>query len=111
MFFHKKNLYSDIPDVLHLGLGPVLLPEDPTSNHSGVNRGSLLPNTLSNEVQVAWNAPSEFSHFKTSLIKESLDKYFKEGQTGLRFYERKRLALMSSTIAEFMKKRSRILFD
>ena len=28
----------------------------------------------------------------TELIKESLDKYFKEGQTGLRFYARTRLA-------------------
>ena len=120
MFFHKKNLYSDIPDVLHLALCCFMnIPLETTAetigsvinNHGCKNRGSLLPKTLSNEVQVAWNAPSEFSHFKTSLIKESLDKYFKEGQTGLRFYERKRLALMSSTIAEFMKKRSRILFD
>ena len=30
MFFHKKNLYSDISDVLHLALCSVLLPEDST---------------------------------------------------------------------------------
>ena len=91
MFFQKKKLYSDIPDVLHLALccfmnitlettaetiGSVI------NNHGCKNRSSLLPKTLSNEMQVAWNGPSEFSHLTTSLIKESLDNYFKESQTG-----------------------------
>ena len=54
---------------------------------------------------------SEFIRFTTSLIKESLDNYFKKSQTGVRLYARITLALMNSIIAKFMKKRSRILFD
>ena len=91
MFFHKKNLYSDISYVLHLAMccfvkiqleataktiGSVI------NNHGCKNRSSLLPKTLSNEMQVAWNGPSEFSHLTKSLIKESLDNYFKKSQTG-----------------------------
>ena len=91
MFFHKNNLYSDIPDIMHLALCRfVKIPLEATAettgsvinNHGCKNRNSLLPKTLSNEVHVAWNGPSEFSHLTTSLIKESLDNYFKKSQTG-----------------------------
>ena len=54
---------------------------------------------------------SEFIRFTTSLIKESLDNYFKKRQTGVRFYARITLALMRSIVAELKKKRSKILFD
>ena len=46
---------------------------------------------------------SESIRFTTSLIKESLDNYFKKSQTGVRFYARITLALMSSIVAELMK--------
>ena len=119
MPFHLCVIY-DIPDILHLALCCfVKIPLEATAetigsvikNHGSKNRSSLLPKTLSNEVQVTWNGPSEFSHLTTSLIKESLDNYFKKSHTRMRFYARTRLALMSSTISDFMKKCTRIQFD
>ena len=118
MPFHLCVIY-DIPDVLHLLRENFTCGNNSTAetigsvikNHGCKNRSSLLPKTLSNEVKVTWNGPSEFSHLTTSLIKESLDKYFKKSQTGMRFYVRTRLALMSTIIADFMKKCPRIQFD
>jgi hypothetical protein len=81
------------------------------NSHGSKNRSSLLPKALSNEVQVAWNGPSEFSNLTTSLIKESLECYFQTRQTGTRFYARTRLNLMSNTVAEYMRKLSRFLFS
>ena len=75
MFFLKKNLYSDIPEVLHLALCcfmKILLEATAMTiigsvinNHGSENRSSLLPKTLSIKVQVAWNGPSEFSYLTT----------------------------------------------
>ena len=59
MFFHKNNLYSDIPDIMHLALCRfVKIPLEATAettgsvinNHGCKNRSSMLPKTLSNEV-------------------------------------------------------------
>ena len=69
MFFQKKKLYSDIPDVLHLALCCFMKIKvkvtaetigSVNNNHSCKNWSSLLPKTLSNEAQVAWNGPSDF---------------------------------------------------
>ena len=120
MFFRKKNLYADIPEILHLALCCFMkIPLEATAetigsvinNHGSKSRTSLLPKTLSNEVQVAWNGPGEFSPLATSLIKDSLDTYFQHTQPGMRFFARTRLKIMSSTVAEYMKRPSRILFS
>lgn len=117
MFFTKKHLYSEIPDILHLAICSFLkIPLEATAetigsiinNHGSRNRSSLLPKSLSNEVQVNWNGPSEFSPEATSVIDEALITYFEGKQTGMRFFARTRLNIISSTIASYMKKPSRI---
>ena len=76
--FHKKNLYSDIPDVVHLALCCYMnIPLEVTAetlgsvinNHGCKNRSSLLPKTLSNEVQVAWNGIQSSAVSQQHLLK------------------------------------------
>ena len=72
----------------------------------GVSR--LLPKSLSNEVQVNWNGPNEFSQEDTSIIEEALESHFDGKETGMRFFARIMLNLMSSTIAAYINKPSSI---
>ena len=69
------------------------------NNHGCKNRSSLLPKSLSNEVQVNWNGPNKFSQEATSIIEEALDSHFDGKETEMRFFTLTRLNLMSSTIA------------
>ena len=112
--FKKKNLYSDISDILHLAICSfmkILLEATAETigslinNHSCKNRSSLLLKSLSNEVQVNWNGPNEEA---TSIIEEALESHFDGKETGMRFGAPTRLHLMSSTIAACINKSSRI---
>ena len=69
---------------------------------------SLRPSSLSSEVQVAWNGPSEFSRATEGIIKEAIEKYFETTQTGIRFYVQTPLKVMSSTIKSYFNCPSRI---
>ena len=74
----------------------------------GKSRYSLRPSSLSNEVQVAWNGPSEFSHATEDIIKEATEKYFATTQTGVHFYVQTPLKVMSGTIKSYFIRPSRI---
>ena len=81
------------------------------NSHGCKERCSLLPMSLSNEVQVVWNGPPEFHPETEKILKESLTEYFSGKSTGLRFYANTKLNLMSSTIAKYKGQASRILFS
>ena len=80
------------------------------NRHGSKERASLLPASLSNEVQVNWNGPLEFSPSATKIIKEALDLYFQGKTTGLCFYTNSKAKIISTTVASFMKRPSRIDF-
>ena len=81
------------------------------NRHGCKERCGLLPSSLSNEVQVVWNGPAEFHPDTHKLIKQSLAIHFEGKATGLRFYANTRLNLMSSTIANYIREKSRIVFN
>ena len=119
MMCTKSNLYKGISDILHLALCCfVKAPLEATAEtigsvinqHGNKGRCSLLPSSLSNEVQIAWNGLEEFQTATTDLIREALYEYFEGKKTGLRFYINTKLKLMSTTIRDNMAKRSRIYF-
>ena len=114
-----KDLFDGISGILHLALCCfVKAPLEATAESVGSvigrygsrDRWSLLPANLSAEIQVAWNGPHLFSPEATSLIEEALKRHFEGKETGLRFYVNSKLKLVSSTIASYMKKPSRIQF-
>ena len=79
--YTKPALYSEIPLVLHVTLCCfVKVPLEATAETIGsvVNQNgrkfmySLHPSSLSNEVQVAWNRPAEFSRATDEKIKTTL---------------------------------------
>jgi hypothetical protein len=119
MISTKKNLYQGISNILHLALCCfVKAPLEATvetigsviNQHGRKNRCSLRNDNLSNEVQVAWNGPHEFQPQAAEVIEDALNSHFAGTETGIRFYVRSKLKLASSTINDYMKKRSRILF-
>ena len=119
MISTKKNLYAGISNILHLALCCfVKAPLEATvetigsviNQHGRKNRCSLRNDSLSNEVQVAWNGPQEFQRQVAEIIEDALNAHFAGTETGIRFYARSKLKLASSTINDYIKKRSRILF-
>ena len=80
------------------------------NQHGRKNRCSLRNDSLSNEVQVAWNGPQEFQRQVAEIIEDALNAHFAGTETGIRFYARSKLKLASSTINDYIKKRSKILF-
>ena len=136
MIFTKRNLYGGIADILHFALccftkvpllskiifylKNYLLLEAPAetigsliNQHGRKDRCSLSSASLSSEVQIAWNGPAEYDCITAELIEQALKDYFEEhSQSGkARFFVSSNLKLTSSTVAKFMKKRSRINFD
>ena len=119
MICQKENLYKGVEDILHLALCSfVKSPLEATAesigsvinDHGRKSRCSLSPASLSSEVQIAWNAPHEFSAAATKLVNRSVEEYFKGTKLGVRFYTASRLKLTSSTIKKYMEKPSRINF-
>ena len=117
--FSTKELYANISDILHLALCTfVKVPLESTAesigsviNRHGCNeRASLLPASLSTEVQISWNGPSEFSPSATNILEEALQIYFEGKTTGLRFYSNSKVKLVSSSVNSYMKKPSQINF-
>ena len=115
--YTKPALYSEIPLVLHLALCcfvKVLLEATAETIGSVVNQNgrkfmySLRPSSLSNEVQVAWNGPAEFSRATDEIIKTLIDKYFENFQTSVRFYVKTSLKIMSGAVKEYFNRPSKI---
>ena len=78
-------------------------------NHHGCKeRASILPSTLSSEVQVSWNGPSEFSFATTEILEESLKIHFDGKKTG--FYTHSKVKLSSKTLAAPTNGPSRKIF-
>ena len=84
--FTKRNLFSGIPDILHLAIcsfmkSPLEAIAESLGSvincHGSDNRSSLLPSNLSNEVQLSWNGPNEFDAMTDSIIDEAVKLYFK----------------------------------
>ena len=122
MIFTKRNLYGGIADILHFALCcftkvPLEAPAETIGSlinqHGRKDRCSLSSASLSSEVQIAWNGPAEYDCITAELIEQALKDYFEEhSQSGkARFFVSSNLKLTSSTVAKFMKKRSRINFD
>ena len=108
-----EKLYCGLKDILHLALCCfVKAPLEATAEtagsvinqHGRKSRYSLLPSSLSNEKQIAWNGPAEMDPFTKTIIKESLKEYFKNHQSGVRFYVYTKIRLMSSTIQDYISK-------
>ena len=117
--FKHQNNYKGINDILHLALCCfVKSPLESTAEtagslinqHGRKSRCSLLPASLSNEIQIAWNGRAEMDPATTSLLKESIAEYFDKKQTGVRFYIYTKIRLMSSAIQTYCSKPSRIQF-
>ena len=119
MIFTKENLYQGIEDILHLALccfvkAPLEAPAESVGSiinqHGRVQRCSLSNASLSAEVQIAVNGPFEFSPMTDQLISEAIKKYFeKHTKAGsARFYVSSKLKTSSSTIANFLQKRSKV---
>ena len=117
--FKTPAYYTGVEDILHLALCSFTKsPLEATAetigsviNHHGTKvRQSLHASTLSTEVQVAWNGPNEFTPEATKLIKESLEEYFKDKHTGIRFFRKSALKFVSSTLSAYMTRPSRIRF-
>ena len=64
------------------------------------------PSSLSNEVQISWNGPSEHDKITERLLEDSLKDYFEEhtksGKPG--FYVSSGLCFSSSTVSAYMNK-------
>ena len=119
MMFTKENLYKDIPLILHFALccfsKPPLEATAETigsviKQHGRQQRYSLLPSSLSNEIQVAWNGPEEFDPVTNDIIEEAVDSYFIENKYGVRFYKTTQIKLISETLRSYMSIKSRIKF-
>ena len=117
--FQRPTIYKGIEKILHFALCSFLKsPLEATAetlgstiNHHGTKiRKSLHADTLSTEVQVAWNGPGEFSPEAQDLIKEAVESYFKDVKYGVRFYIKSSLKLVSSTVHSYITKPSRIKF-
>ena len=115
--FTKKSLYKDIPDILHFSLccfvkSPVEAIAESIGSvinrHGSDDRASLLPSSLSNEVQLSWNGPEEFDAMTDSLVEDSIYQYFRNVKTGVRFYVKSMIRLISPTIARYYQQQSRI---
>ena len=115
-----KNLYKDIPNILHFTLccftkAPLEATAETIGSiinqHGRKDRYSLLPSSLSNEVQVAWNGPAEFDPVTDDILKEALELHFKETKTGVRFYTKSVIRYMSNTLTNYYKTPSRICFS
>jgi hypothetical protein len=121
MMCTRQNLYEGLSDILHLALCSfVKSPLEATvetigsviNQHGRKGRCSLRSDSLSTEVQVAWNGPREFQPQTQAILEEALEDFFKgHKKNSPRFFTSGyKLKLMSSTIASFMKQRSRINF-
>lgn len=120
LIFHKQKHYKGLENILHFALCCfVKSPLEATAesigsvinSHGCKERSSLLPSSLSNEVQIAWNGPPEFHPDATIVISEALDSHFKNNACGMRFYVRSKLSLISSTIAKYASEKARIRFS
>ena len=117
MIFNNEKYYKGIPNILHFALCCfVKIPLEATAetigsvinSHGCKERCSLLPSSLSNEVQVVWNGPPEFHHDTKIILKKSLESYFEGNILGMRFYTKTKLALISSSISRYMSEKARI---
>ena len=84
--FNENRHFSGIENILHFCLCCfVKAPLEATAEtigslinqHGRKGRYSLLPASLSNEVQIAYNGPSEMDPKTKELLKESIEEYFK----------------------------------
>ena len=120
MICTQPNLYKDINEIIHFALccfvkAPLEAPAETIGSlinqHGRKQRCSLLSSSLSNEVQIAWNGPAEYDSVTEKLISDALQKYFEDRPSGEpRFFVSSKLRYASSTVANFMKKVSRISF-
>ena len=120
LIFHKQKYYKDLENILHFALCCfVKSPLEATAesigsvlnSHGCKERCSLLPSSLSNEVQIVWNGPPEFHPDATIVITEALNSHFENNAWGMRFYARSKLSLISSTIAKYASEKARIKFS
>ena len=119
MICNNEKYYKGIQNILHLALCCFMkIPLEATAetigsvinSHGCKERCSLLPSSLSNEVQVVWNGPPEFHHDTTIILKRALDSYFEGSVLGMRFYAKTKLALISSSISRYISEKARIRF-
>ena len=113
----RRYLYEGVEGILNFALCCfVKSPLEATAEsigsvinqHARQQRYSLLPSSIGNEVQVAWNGPQVFSSAATSIIKEALQQYFKAHKSGPRFSVSTKIKLMSNTVKETIEKPSKI---
>ena len=73
----------------------------------------MTPSSLSNEVQVSCNGPSEHDKITERLLEDSLKDYFEEHTKSgePRFDVRSGLCFSSSAVSAYINKRSRIKFS
>ena len=69
-----------------------------------------IETSLSSEVHVAWNGPTMYDPVTSDLIGDSLKEYFEEHtKSGApRFHTSSKLRFSSSTVSDYMNKKSRI---
>ena len=84
---HKAKSLEEIPDILHFALccftkalleAPAETTGSLINQHGSKQRYSLTPSSLSNDVQVCWNGPSEHDKITERLLEDSLKDYFEE---------------------------------
>ena len=106
--FVKPNSYKGLEDILHFALCCFIKsPLEATAEtigsiinqHGRKQRYSLAPSSLSNEVQIAWNGPSEFAPELDGIIEDAVENYFSDKHDGVRFYVESKFKLISKTVA------------
>ena len=115
----KPALYKGKEVILNLALSAfVKSPLEATAetigsviNRHAKGRGSLTMGNLSDEVFVDWNGAPYPSTIADNLIHRGIEEYFKKHISGPRFYVRSKLRLISPTIARYLERPARILFN
>ena len=92
-FCSNKDLTEGLQEIVHFALccfeataesiGSVI------NEYGRKQRYSLLPSSLGDEIQIAWNGPQIFSTAATSMIKGAMERYFQRHRADKkpRFYE------------------------
>ena len=114
--FTKPVFYKGCENILHLAI--CLFVKAPLeaivesigsviNRHGSKARAKMKTEHLANEIFVSWNGPQEFSKKANELIRSSLFKYFHPKP--IYFYtEKGDFNIGSSTVANILRKRSRI---
>lgn len=80
-------------------------------NRHAKGRCSITMENLSDEVFISWNGAPFPSDMTEKLIRKAIAKYFQSHVSGPRFYVRSKLRLLSPTIAKYLQRPARIMFN